>query len=428
VRILYNLLAYIAAPIAFANVLWRGIRDPGYRDGYAERFGFGAPVAGDGCIWVHAVSLGEVAAATSLVRSMRETYPDRPLVLTTATPTGAKRARELFAESGVSVRFGPYDLPGAVRRFFLNVKPGLAIFMETELWPNLYRECDRRGVPRIIASARLSTRSWPRYRRLRGLIRPLLQGDLIIAAQSADDAERFRFLGAPERNVLVAGNLKFDIQIDPKVLTRGESLRTQYLQSRVAWTAGSTHAGEEEQLLDAHALVRAAVPDALLVLVPRHPNRFDSVAALLTRRAIRFVRRSEGTVLLGDTEVVLVDTLGELLSFYAATNAAFVGGSLVPIGGHNLLEPAALGLPVATGPFTNNGPEVAKLLIKNNAAVCVNDAQQLAAALSRWLTEPSEGVRTGSIARSVVAANRGALQRILALVRSKLVPNTQTGS
>jgi 3-deoxy-D-manno-octulosonic-acid transferase len=422
VRFLYNLIAYVAAPVAFLAVLWRGARDPAYRGGYGERFGFGDAVAGEGCIWVHAVSLGEVAAASSLMRSLRDAYPDRPIVLTTATPTGFVRARELFSSIGVIVRFGPYDLPGSVRRFFSGVKPKLAIFMETELWPNMYRECDRRSVPKIIASARISTRSLPRYRRLRAWLRPLLQGDLIVAAQTADDADRFRLLGAPDRNVTVAGNLKFDIQIDPNVLTRGAELRTQYLRSRTAWTAGSTHAGEEEQLLDAHALVRAAVPDALLVLVPRHPNRFDSVAALLTRRAIRFVRRSEGTSVNGDIEVVLVDTLGELLSFYAATNAAFVGGSLVPVGGHNLLEPAALGLPVATGPFTNNGPEVAKLLLQRNAAVCVDDAQQLAAALSGWLGEPSEGVRTGAIARGVVAANRGALQRIMAMVQSKLAP------
>jgi 3-deoxy-D-manno-octulosonic-acid transferase len=420
VRIIYNLLAYIAAPLAFFNVLWRGIRDPAYRNGYAERFGFGPEQTGDGCIWVHAVSLGEVAAANSLVRALRARYPDLPLVLTTSTPTGARRARELFAAAGVIVRFGPYDLPGAVRRFFAAVKPRLAIFMETELWPNLYRECARRSVPRIIASARISTRSWPRYRRLRALLRPLLRGDVTVAAQTTDDAERFRFLGAPDQNVLVAGNLKFDIHIDPAVLTQGGLLRSEYLQSRVAWTAGSTHAGEEEQLLDAHALVRAAVPDALLILVPRHPNRFDAVAALLTRRAIRFVRRSTGAAVPGDTEVVLVDTLGELLAFYAATQAAFVGGSLVPVGGHNLLEPAALGIPLATGPFNNNAPDVAKLLLQTHAAVCVNDAQQLAAALSGWLAEPSEGVRTGAIARGVVAANRGALQRILALVESKL--------
>ena len=423
-RMLYNLIAYLAVPVAFAQVLWRGIRDPAYRSGFRDRFGYGAAVAGAdhgaGSIWVHAVSLGEVTAASSLVRALRAAYPAQPLVLTTATPTGAKRARELFDGLGVDVRFGPYDLPGAVRRFFNRARPRIGIFMETELWPNMYRECERRGVPRIIASARISTRSWPRYRRLRGLIRPLLNGCITVAAQTADDAERFKSLGAPEQNVLVTGNLKFDIQIDPDVLTRGGVLRADYLRSRVAWTAGSTHAGEEEAVLDAHALVRAAVPDALLVLVPRHPNRFDSVAALLTRRAIRFVRRSEGIDVHGDTEVVLVDTLGELLVFYAATDAAFVGGSLVPVGGHNLLEPAALGLPVATGPFTSNGPDVARLLIQNQAAVCVRDAQQLAAAMSLWLGEPSEGVRTGAIARNVVAANRGALQRLLVLVAGKL--------
>ena len=422
-RLLYTALAYLAAPIAFANVLWRSVRDPSYRQGWGERFGFGAVNGASGCIWVHAVSMGEVAAATSLVRALRAAYPQYPLVLTSATPAGAKRARELFADSRVDVRFGPYDLPGAVHRFFENLRPAIAIFMETELWPNMYRECSRRAVPRFIVNARISTRSWPRYRRLRALTRPMLREAVVVAAQSAEDAQRFEYLGAPAANVHVSGNLKFDISIDPAIRAAGSRLRIQYLRERVVWTAGSTHAGEEELVLDAHALIRASVSDALLVLAPRHPNRFDAVATLLSRRAVRFVRRSEGVVVQPDTEVVLLDTLGELLAFYAAGNAAFVGGSFVPIGGHNLLEPAALGLPLATGPYNANSPDVARLLLDNCAAVQVEDAQALAAAMGVWLSEPGEAVRVGALARGVVAGNRGALQRILALIAAALPDN-----
>lgn len=419
-RILYTLLAYLAAPVAFANVLWRSLRDPAYRQGWGERFGFGPALGAPGCIWVHAVSMGEVTAATSLIRLLRAAHPHRPVVLTTATPTGARRARELFPDKQVDVRFGPYDLPGAVRRFVANVQPRIAIFMETELWPNMYRECSRRAVPRIIANARISERSWPRYRRLRALTRPMLRDEVIVAAQTAEDARRFIFLGAAAANVHVSGNLKFDISIDSGIRAAGSALRAQYLHGRTVWTAGSTHAGEEELMLDAHALVRASVPDALLVLAPRHPNRFDAVAALLSRRAVRFIRRSERTQTQADTEVVLLDTVGELLTFYAAAGAAFVGGSLVPIGGHNLLEPAALGVPFASGPFNANSAEVAALMFDSHAAVRVANAQQLAAAIGAWLLEPGEGARVGAIARGVVAANRGALQRIGAMIEAAL--------
>lgn len=419
-RLLYTLLAYLAAPCAFANVLWRAIREPAYRPGWGERFGFGRALSASGCIWVHAVSMGEVAAASTLVRALRADYPHWPVVLTTATPTGARRARELFSGAGIDVRYGPYDLPGAVRRFFSNVRPIVAIFMETELWPTMYRECERRGVPRIIANARISTRSWPRYRRLRSLTGPMLRAGVIVAAQSAEDAERFMYLGAPERNVQVSGNLKFDVCIDARIRAAGTELRDRYLRGRAAWTAGSTHAGEEELVLDAHSLVRASVPDALLIMAPRHPNRFDAVASMLARRAVRFIRRSEGGLPQLDTEVVLLDTVGELLTFYAAANAAFVGGSLVPVGGHNLLEPAALGIPFATGPFNTNSADVAKLMFDQHAAVCTPDAQSLASAVSAWLLEPGEGTRVGAIARNVVAANRGALQRILAMIEPVL--------
>ncbi len=417
---LYSLIARLAAPVAFASVLWRSITEPAYRTGWAERFGFGERLQPPGCIWVHAVSMGEVAAAASLVRALRARHGGLPLVVTTATPTGARRARELLSGDGVRIRFGPYDVPGAVRRFFDRVQPRVAIFMETELWPNLHQECLRRGVPRIIASARLSTRSWPRYRRLRWLMSPLLARGVNISAQSEDDAARFRELGAPATAVQVDGNLKFEVSVDARARAGGQELRRRDLGERPVWTAGSTHAGEEERVLDAHALVRAAVPGALLVLAPRHPNSFDAVAALLERRAVNFVRRSGGVAPGADIEVLLLDTLGELPLFYAAADAAFVGGSLVPIGGHNLLEPAALGVPVASGPHQSNSPEIARLMFDSGAAVQVTDATQLADAISSWLIEPGESARTGAIGRAVVARNRGSLQRVLALVDQAL--------
>lgn len=419
-RWLYNLLGCFAVPVAFAQVLWRSVRNPAWRTGWGERFGGGARVGGDGCIWVHAVSMGEVNAAMPLVRALRSRYAGWPLVLTTATPTGMRRARELFGAAGVEVRFGPYDIPPAVHRFFDRVRPRVAIFMETELWPNLHHACVLREVPRIIASARISSRSWPRYRRLRALTRPMLAQGIVVAAQTDADARRFRLLGAPDDQVLVAGNLKFDVPVDPAVLDRAGELRTGVLSNRATWVAGSTHAGEEELLLDAHAQVRDRIPDALLVLAPRHPDRFEAVADLLNRRAIRFVRRSRAQDAVPETSVLLLDTVGELTAFYAASTVAFVGGSLVPVGGHNLIEPAALGVPVVTGAHHENNPDVARSMFDTGAAVRVEGANPLALQVIAWLLDPAAARRVGAAGDAMVHTNRGALQRLLGLVAARL--------
>jgi len=421
-RRVYTLLAFIAVPVAFAQVLWRSLGNPAYRMGWGERWGRGARIPGQGCIWVHAVSMGEVNAATPLVRALRSRYADWPLVLTTATPTGMSRARELFA-AAVDVRYAPYDIPPAVRGFFDRARPRLAIFMETELWPNLHRECALRQVPRIIASARISSRSWPRYRHLRALTRPMLAQGIVVAAQSEMDARRFQLLGAPDAEVLVTGNLKWDVPSDPAIPGRAAELRSGILADRVTWTAGSTHAGEEELLLDAHSQVREVVPDALLVLAPRHPGRFEAVADLLNRRAVSFVRRSGGHRAASGTSVLLLDTVGELNAFYAASGAAFVGGSLVPVGGHNLIEPAALGVPVVTGSHHGNNPDVARSMFDCGAAVRVENANQLASQVSAWLLDPATAHQAGSAGSAMVRANRGALQRLLELVAARLAGN-----
>lgn len=419
-RWFYTLLACIAVPAAFAQVLWRSLKGPAYRTGWGERWGRGARIHGPGCIWVHAVSMGEVNAAMPLVRALRSRHSAWPLVLTTATPTGMRRARELFAAAGVDVRFGPYDIPPAVRGFFDRVRPRLAVFMETELWPNLHRECVLRNVPRIIASARISSRSWPRYRRLRALTRPMLAQGIVVAAQTDVDAQRFRWLGAPEEQVLTTGNLKFDAPEDPAILSRAAQLRAGVLAGRSTWTAGSTHAGEEELLLDAHARVREALPDALLVLAPRHPGRFEAVADLLDRRAVSFVRRSREQSATSGASVLLLDTIGELTAFYAASGAVFVGGSLVPVGGHSLIEPAVLGVPVVTGPHHENNPDVARSMFDSGAAVRVEDADRLASQVSTWLLDRSAAGQAGAAGSAMVRANRGALQRLLSLVAARL--------
>jgi 3-deoxy-D-manno-octulosonic-acid transferase len=413
-RRLYSLLIYCAAPFAFAVVLWRGLRDRSYWQGLGERFGGGART--NAAIWLHAVSLGEMTAAAPLLRALRSRYPQYPLVLTTATPTGRARARSLFGDT-VDVRFLPYDTPGAVARFLDHIRPRLAIIMETELWPNLYGECAGRRVPLVLANARLSAKSVSRYRRFGALFRGIFSAISLLAAQTLEDAERFVAIGAQSARTHVAGNIKFDLELGEGVIDRGRELRSSFGSARATWIAGSTHAGEEEQVLAAHATLPEGT---LLLLVPRHPDRFDAVAELLARRGLNFTRRSSGIAPDRATQVLLVDTVGELAALYAAADVAFVGGSLVPIGGHNLLEPAALGSPVLTGPCYSNAKDIARLLLAHGAALQVNDARELAAAVERLLADPLERRRMGDIGRHIVESNRGSVARLVALIEPLL--------
>lgn len=420
-RTLYSWLIRCAVPFAYAMLLWRGLSDRSYWQGLGERLGFGRrlPTAS---VWLHAVSLGEMAAAAPLLRALRARHPGVPLVVTTATPAGRARARALSDDA--DIRYLPYDTPGSVRRFLARTQPRAAIIMETELWPNLLRECDRGGIPVLLASARLSSKSVARYRRFGGLFRNVFTANLTIAAQTAADAERFAAIGAGA--VKVVGNVKFDVELDADAAAAGSALRVAYGAAqeagaaRAVWIAGSTHAGEEEQVLDAHALLRTQYPEAILLLVPRHRDRFEGVAELLKSRGIVFARRSRMAGGIAAASVLLVDTVGELAVLYASADVAFVGGSLVPIGGHNLLEPAALGLPVLTGPSHSNSQEIAQLLLARGAALEVSGAAELSAALRRLIADPQECRRMGQIGREIVAANRGSVDKLLAIIEPSL--------
>jgi 3-deoxy-D-manno-octulosonic-acid transferase len=420
-RFLYLLAVYLAAPVVSALLLWRGLRDRSYWRNFGERFGFGARLPPDG-VWLHAVSVGEVQACAALVSALSRRHPALPLTVTTFTPTGSARARALFGNLA-QVRYVPYDLPGAVRRFFRRVQPRLAVIFETELWPNLYRECDRRRVPLVLASARISARSVSRYQRLGTLFRETLARTALVAAQGAGDAERFRSLGADPANTHVTGNIKFDFELPEGLAARGAGLRAQYAPDRPLWVAGSTHGGLEEQaVLEAQQRVREVHPGALLVLAPRHPPRFDEVAGALRVAGIHFVRRSASA---GDgadaaCAVLLLDSLGELLDFYAAADVSFVGGSLVPRGGHNLLEPAALGVPILVGPDNSNGEEIARLLIARCAAEVVHDAAELGTRVTALLGDSAARERMGTAGRASVDSNRGALEKLLSLIEPLL--------
>jgi 3-deoxy-D-manno-octulosonic-acid transferase len=426
-RRLYSTLIYCIAPAAFALLLWRGFRERGYWLGLCERFGWGAATADS--IWVHAVSLGEMSAAAPLIKALLARHPHMPLVLTTATPAGRARAAALFAEAA-DIRYLPYDTPGAVRRFLTRIRPRAAIIMETELWPNLLAACARRGTPVVLASARLSAKSVSRYRRLGSLFSGVFTDNVTVAAQSADDAARFVAIGAHAARVSVVGNVKFDVGIDAQLIAQGRNLRQSFGMERCVWAAGSTHAGEDEAVLRAHARLLTERPRALLLLAPRHKDRFETVAALLESSGLCFERRSTGVErrsagesaegAFAPCQVLLVDTLGELTMMYAAADVAFVGGSLVPVGGHNLLEPAALGLPVLSGPHQDNNQEIAKMLIARGAVAVVADAMQLGEALTRLSGDAATRRRMGEAGMLTVAANRGSVAALLDIIEPRL--------
>lgn len=406
-RMVYNLGLYLLLPLALLRLWWRGRRVPAYRRRWAERLGYFAPLPEQRAVWVHAVSVGEVLVAVPLIKWLRER--GETVLVTTTTPTGAERVHAAF---GGEVRhlYCPYDLPDVVRRFVRRARPRLAIVIETELWPNLFRACARADVPVVVANARLSARSAAGYARIAGLMRATLADVRLVAAQSEADAARLRALGA--RTVQVTGNVKFDLHLPASLHEQSAVLRRGWGEHRRVWLAASTHAGEEEQVLAAHAELRRALPDALLVLAPRHPERGDDVAALCRRHGYAVVRRSERRPLVPPDAVFLVDTLGELAVFYAAADVAFVGGSLVPTGGHNVLEPAALGKAVVVGPHTFNFLEITAQLVECGAARRVADGAALAHAVTEYLRDANLRDGAGRQGLALVQQSRGALARL----------------
>jgi len=418
-RYLYTLAMYLVTPIIVMRLLARGVRYRDYHRRWRERFGFYQGPTLRGSIWVHAVSVGEVNAAEPLIKALREAYVNAPLVVTTVTPTGSERVRQLFGDSVYHV-YLPYDLPFAVSRFMQRVRQRLAIIVETEIWPNLYFACKKRGIPLMIVNARLSERSLRGYRPLQGLVRSALGCVRQIAAQSRTDAARYRLLGVEPARIVVSGNLKFDMPVPYAAVQAGEELRRKWGHLRPVWIAGSTHEGEELPVLEAHLQVLKRLPDALLLIAPRHPERFRLVESSVRSLGFSMATRSADRVPSAAHQVFVIDAMGELMQFYAAADLAFVGGSLVPIGGHNVLEPAALSRPVLVGPHTFNFEEITLTLIGEGAAVRLADASELGTAVLQLLRDAERRKSMGMHARVVFDSERGAVQRVMELIDKQL--------
>jgi 3-deoxy-D-manno-octulosonic-acid transferase len=414
-RLLYTLAMFLVTPLLVLRLLARGLRSQPYRGRWPERFGFFDAPGLAGSLWVHAVSVGEVNAAEPLIKALQRSYPDAPLVITTVTPTGAARVQQLFGDSALQL-YLPYDLPFAVRRFMNRIRPRLALIVETEIWPNLYFACHRRGIPLMIVNARLSARSMRGYKPLRALASSALHCVDLIAAQSRTDAARYRLLGADPQKVLVSGNMKFDMPIPNGAVAAGAAMRAHWGSRRPVWMAASTHEGEELPVLEAHLKVLQRLPDALLLLAPRHPERFRLVEHTVRSLGFKVATRSVEGVPSAMHQVCVIDAMGQLMPFFAASDVAFVGGSLVPIGGHNLLEPAALSVPVLVGPHTFNFEEITRSLIEQGGAERVPDVARLGPDVLRLLLDDARRERMGKAAQQVFERERGAVQRVMQLV------------
>ena len=408
-QFIYSQLIRLALPFILIRLWWQGRKAPALRQDWQHRLGIVPNISGP-VIWVHAVSVGETIAAGPLVRRLLARNLGATILMTAMTDTGLAQARKMFGDR-VTYAYAPYDTPGGIRRFLERINPRILVILETEIWPNMIRQCRRKRVPVFLINARLSERSARGYERVRGLAGPIMRSISWVAAQAERDAERFRRIGVAASHVEVTGSVKFDVDITDEARVASDTFR-RALGQRPTWIAGSTHAGEDEQLLVAHRGILERHPRALLIIVPRHPDRFDAVATMAEGQGFVVARRSRGQSPEG-AQVYLADTMGELMMMYGASDMAFVGGSLIERGGHNPLEPAAWGIPVFSGPHVFNFETIFERLLADDGVQLVEGAQDLVRDVSRLFSDPKECKAFGERALAVVNKNRGALDRVV---------------
>jgi 3-deoxy-D-manno-octulosonic-acid transferase len=419
-QFLYTLVVYLISPFVLLRLFWLGTKNSAYWSRWQERFGFFSwgdidkPV-----IWLHAVSVGEVNAARPIINRLLDQYSNYQLLVTTVTPTGAMTALQLFGKD-IRHLYLPYDLPFAVKSFLKLIRPSLLITMETEIWPNLYQACNRSNIPILIINARLSQKSAKGYQLVSSLMAQTLSLVDLIAAQTSNDAARFISFGAPKEKVIVTGNLKFDITIPQSITEQAQSLKRYFSVNRLIWIAASTQEGEEKIVLAAHQKILVDYPDAILILAPRHPERISKVSNLCELIGFDYVKRTDQTPFTDKHTVYLLDTLGELQLHYAASELAFVGGSLVQTGGQNMMEPASLGLPVITGPHTYNFIEITDLLSEQDVLTLVSNETELANEVCKLLGNANQRHYLGEKGRAVIESNRGNIERLMQLIEPYL--------
>jgi len=419
-RLLYTLIFYLALPLVLVRLFIRSFKAPAYRRHWAERFGVLPFTIPKKSIWIHAVSFGESVAATPLIEHLLQKHPATPIVITNTTPTGRGYIRKKF-EGRLKNAYFPYDTPVTLKRFYRHANPMCLVIIETELWPNLLRFCHQHDVKTILANARLSERSAKGYARWPKLVTPMMHELSFVAAQDKAGGQRFVALGLAPEKLVVTGSIKFDLPI-PEDIDQKAAVLKQILGKRPIWIAASTHEGEEKHILAAHQLIRKQCPNALLLWVPRHPERFEPVKTLCEKASLGVITRSNGKPCTKDTAVFVGDTMGEMLLFYAAAQIAFIGGSLIPIGGHNMLEAAALEVPVLTGPNVQNFTQIAKQLKEARALKVVQNSKALATEVITLFEDESQRTAMGQAGATIVAENRGALKRLCALV-DQVIPS-----
>lgn len=420
-KFLYSFIWVCLLPVVLLRLLWRSRKQPGYRRHWWHRLGFIPRMEQAGCIWIHAVSLGETRAAIPMIQSLLAMYPNKTIVLSHTTPSGLEAGSKI--DSRVQQVFFPYDLRLFIHMFLNRLRASCLIVMETELWPNVFSVCAARQLPVVVVNARLSQRSAARYARFPSVVTPMMQCATLIAAQTQADADAFISIGAPADKITVTGSVKFELTLPTDLAERGASLRTELGAARPILLAASTHSGEETLLLQALKIIQQSMPDVLLVIVPRHSDRASTIMKHCQQQGFSVAQRSQQQACTADTAVYLADTMGELLNFYQASDVAFVGGSLVAHGGQNPLEPAACGKPILMGPHVFNFIRIVDLLMEANALKMVNDVESLATHVLSLLRDPAARDCMGVAGQQVLADNRGALEKQLAVVAS-LLPRT----
>ncbi len=406
-RSIYTLLFYLLTPFVLFRLYWRGFKAPEYRKRWQERLALYQTQYTQDVIWIHAVSVGEAEAVFPLVKRLQQQYPESPFLITCTTPTGSARIQAVLAETVQHV-YLPYDLPGVVRRFISVFKPKVAIIMEKEIWPNLYAACDKNHIPLMIINARLSANSAKGYKKISALVRPALDAVTWLATQTDEDKQRFIEIGAKQSAINVTGNLKFDLEIDKNIIEQARVIKSQLFADRFVWIIASTHEDEEIVFFELYPQIKKQIPDLLLLVVPRHPERFSVVKQLAEKKRLKTSMRTSGDSCTEQTDVYIADTMGELKLLYAAADISFVGGSMVPVGGHNILEPAALGVPVMFGPYMVNFKEIANNVLKQEAAIQCASQQEISDNLLKLYKDKTFRSVLADRAEGFIVRNQGA--------------------